>query len=41
MMAVTVVRVPGRSGLGRKRALLLFAGLEHKAENARADHKYC
>jgi hypothetical protein len=39
MMAVTVVRVPGCSGLGRKRALLFFSGLEHEAQNARTDHK--
>ena len=39
MMAVAVVRVPGCSGLWRKRALLLFGGLEYKAQNARTDHK--
>ena len=41
MMAVIVVRVAGCSGLGRKGALLLFGGLECKAQNARNDHKYC
>ena len=39
MMAVTVVRVPGRSGLRDNRALLFFSGLEHEAQNARTDHK--
>jgi hypothetical protein len=39
MMAVAVVSIPGRPGFRRKRALLFFGGLEHKAQNARTDHE--
>jgi hypothetical protein len=39
MMAVAIVRVPGGSGFRRKRALLFFGGLEHKAQDARTKHK--
>jgi len=39
MMAGTVVCVPGRSGFRDNRAFLLFGGLEHKAQDARTDHK--
>ena len=39
MMAVAVVRVSGCSGFRRNRAQLFFTGLEHKAQDARTDHK--
>lgn len=39
MMAVIVVRVTTRTRLRFKRTLLLVRGLEHKTQNACADHK--
>lgn len=41
VVAVIVVSAAARSGLRRQRALLLFRGPEHKAQNAGNDHKYC
>ena len=40
-MGVIVVRVPGCSGFGRERALLLISGLEYEAQNASTDYKCC
>ena len=41
MMAVIVVRVSGRSGLGCKGTLLLFSRGEYEPDNAGNDHKNC
>jgi len=39
-MPVAVV-VPGRSGLGRKRARLFLCGLESETNKTCNDHEYC